>query len=93
MFHLNKPILSMTSSLIALLCGVVLVVGMWYLPEQRSIQAFFVLVPAILIFAMLGYSLGASSTSFQNSRAAICGYLIGGGILLTITISLLLPAF
>jgi hypothetical protein len=88
--HLSKSTLSITSSLSALVFGVVMWVSMKYLPEQQSIQAFFVLFPAALILAILGYILGTIS---RNSRSAMLGFLIGGGILMAIAVALMLPAF
>lgn len=89
MLRLTKPVLSITSSLAALLFGAVLLIIMRYLPEQQSVLAFFVFAPATLIFAWLGYVLGASSTAFKHSPAAIGGYLIGGCILLAIVLRLI----
>lgn len=90
MFHLNKPILSLVFSLAALFFGIAMMVGVPRLPERQSIQTFFILFPATLITAMLGYLLGAMS---RTSRLSTFGYLIGGGVLVAIVIILMRPAF
>ena len=91
-FHLNRPLLSITFSLFALFFGIVMIVSTRYLPELQSIRAFFVLFPATLILASLGYILGAMPAQSKNSQSSIIGFLIGGGILITIATAMILPA-
>jgi hypothetical protein len=88
-FHLNKPLISLVASLFALCSGIALALSVRFLPEQESIRVFFVLMPALLLLATLGYILGAVS---KRSRAATAGFLMGGGLLFTIMIIFLLPA-
>ena len=93
MICLNKPVLSITSSLLALLCGSVVMVSGRYWPEELSIQVFFVLFPATLVLAILGYLLGARPTASKYAPLSTVGFLISGGILLTIALTFLRPAF
>lgn len=87
--HFNKPLISIVSSLFALCFGIMLLFSMRFLPEQQSAPVFFVLMPAMLLLACLGYIAGATT---KNSRTSTAGFLIGGGLILTVVIIFLLPA-
>ena len=94
MFPLNKPILSLSFALLALFLELVLMLSMRYLSEPQGLPTLFiVLAPAIVVFAVLGHILGAFPASGKNSRPSIIGYLISGGILISIVIILMSPAF
>ena len=87
-FHFNKPLVSLASSLLAVCLGLVLVFSIRFLPEPQSLPLFFVLTPSLLLLACLGYLTGAAA---KNSRMATAGFLIGGGLILTVVIMFLFP--
>lgn len=89
-FQLSRPTLSVAFSLLALFCGLGWLLVGRYLPEHQSFSTFVVLMPAMLIAAMAGYVLGATS---KVTRKSIVGYLISASILATFLIIFMLPAF